>query len=201
MTLLHTIQHSSRIHDVKFCDHVLNEAEVLLVGAEDKKVSVYNISDDSSRPPFIIAQMVDHCNRYYLWLPVFHQLNRVSCRVKAIQTLKIALPPASGRPTTTIVASVSSDGKIRVFDLDSIPVTSAEVIEIKAAAEYDTKGTRLTCVTIADGDVPEHQVSNGKRKREGFENSEDDVFAEVTSDGKENEDEEDEGELEKEDED
>lgn len=39
-------------------------------------------------------------------------------------------------------------------------------------AEYDTKGTRLTCVTIADGEALKHAKSvNGKRKR-GDEDSE-----------------------------
>lgn len=66
MTLLHTIQHPSRLHDVKFCARVLGEGEVLLAGAEDKKLSVYDISGDSSRPPKIIAQMVGHGNRFFL---------------------------------------------------------------------------------------------------------------------------------------
>lgn len=36
---------------------------------------------------------------------------------------------------------------------------------IEADAVYDTHGTRLTCVTLADGDIPESKV-NGKRKRD-----------------------------------
>ncbi|KXN90680.1 p21-activated protein kinase-interacting protein 1-like protein [Leucoagaricus sp. SymC.cos] len=165
MTLLHTLQHPFRIHDVKFCKRVVGEGEVLLVGAEDKKVSIYGIPDDSSRPPTVVAQMVGHGNR-----------------VKAVQTLRIALPAASGRTSTTIVTTASSDGKIRVFDLHSVLSSSSQVTDIEAVAEYDTKGTRLTCVTVADGDVSESQPANGKRKHED-DSSEDegDAFDEMNS--------------------
>lgn len=63
MTLLHTVHHPSRLHDVKFCKRAVGEGEVLLAGAEDKKLSIYDIPEDSSRPPAIIAQMVGHGNR------------------------------------------------------------------------------------------------------------------------------------------
>lgn len=39
-------------------------------------------------------------------------------------------------------------------------------MEIEADAVYDTHGTRLTCVTLADGDIPESKVTNGKRKHD-----------------------------------
>ncbi|EKM81619.1 hypothetical protein AGABI1DRAFT_69942, partial [Agaricus bisporus var. burnettii JB137-S8] len=156
MALLHTVQHPSRLHDVTFCKRVSGDGEVLLVAAEDKKLSVYDIPEDSSRPPIIIAQMVGHENR-----------------VKAIQTLKIALPVDSGRKSTTVVTTVSSDGKIRLYDMNSVPETKETVAEIKPVAEYDTKGTRLTCVTIADGD--DTKPLNGKRKH--------DEDADVDSDG------------------
>ncbi|KAF5361778.1 hypothetical protein D9756_002205 [Leucocoprinus leucothites] len=185
MTLLHTIQHPSRVHDVKFCKRVLGEDEVLLVGAEDKKLSVYDMPEDASRLPSIIAQMIGHGNR-----------------VKAIQTLRIALPPSCSRTSTTVVTTVCTDGKIRLFDLHSVPATSSEVTEIKADAEYDTKGTRLTCVTLADGDVSESKATNGKRKYdedEGSGEDDSDEFGEMDSNSHE-EDEEDEAEVEEEEE-
>jgi len=103
--------------------------------------------------------------------------------VKALQTLDIALPPSSGRTSTTIVCTVSSDGKIHVYDLDHIPSRVDKVVEIAPVAEYDSKGTRLTCVTLGDGEVlggVDGQV-NGKRKREddeegGDESVEEDGF-------------------------
>src|SRR6266436_9571725 len=99
MVLLHTITHPSRLHDVKFCNRVNGKGEVLLAGAEDHKLSVYQISDDleSTEPPTVIAEMVGHTNR-----------------VKAVETLSVALPKSlkSKRTSTTIVCTISSDGKI-----------------------------------------------------------------------------------------
>ena len=64
MELIHILQHSSRIHDVKFCKRVEGEGELLLVAAENKKVSVYAVPADREVPPSIIAYMVGHENRY-----------------------------------------------------------------------------------------------------------------------------------------
>jgi protein MAK11 len=153
MALLHTITHPSRLHDVKFCKRVNGKGDVLLVGAEDQKLSIYQISDDleSTDPPAVIAEMVGHANR-----------------VKAVETLSIALPESlkSKRTSTTIVCTISSDGKIFVYDMASLPEpsSSSSKIEIIPKAEYDTKGTRLTCVTVAEGDVTT-ESENGKRKR------------------------------------
>ena len=63
MDSLYSITHPSRIHDIKFCNTIDKQSEVLLVGAEDCKVSVYGISK-SSQPPFIVAEMVGHTNRF-----------------------------------------------------------------------------------------------------------------------------------------
>lgn len=63
MVLLHTINHPSRIHDVKFCKRVSGAGDVLLVGAEDKKLSVYDVSNDPEAIPKVIAEMVGHGNR------------------------------------------------------------------------------------------------------------------------------------------
>jgi protein MAK11 len=49
--------------------------------------------------------------------------------------------------------------------MNSIPETKEDVAEITPVAEYDTNGTRLTCVTIADGDG-ETKPLNGKRRRD-----------------------------------
>ncbi|KAJ7493211.1 WD40-repeat-containing domain protein [Mycena galericulata] len=151
MNLLHTITHPARLQDVKFCKRVNGTGDVLLAGAEDAKLSIYNISSDPDTPPRIVAEMTGHANR-----------------VKAVDTLSIALPAASGRASTTIVATVSSDGKIHVYDLAALPAAAgSSVLEIAPVAEYDSKGTRLTCVTLADGDVEGGGAAvNGKRKRD-----------------------------------
>ena len=69
MSPLHTFDHRSRIHDVQFCERVTDEnedetgAELLLVAAEDKKVTIYDSSgkDDTSLP--VLAHFVGHENR------------------------------------------------------------------------------------------------------------------------------------------
>jgi protein MAK11 len=95
----------------------------------------------------------------------------LSVSVKAVETLSIALRPTASHPTSTkIVCTISSDGKIHIYDLASVPasdpsVSSDKKVQIEPVAVYDTKGTRLTCVTIADGDVQSKQDAGVKRKR------------------------------------
>ncbi|KAI0923588.1 hypothetical protein AcW1_006500 [Taiwanofungus camphoratus] len=64
MKSLHTIIHPSRLHDVKFCRRVLGKGEVLLVAAEDKKLSVYDVPSEPEGVPTVIAEMVGHSNRF-----------------------------------------------------------------------------------------------------------------------------------------
>ncbi|KAH8833257.1 WD40-repeat-containing domain protein [Flagelloscypha sp. PMI_526] len=144
MKELGTISHPSRVVDVLFCR--LKDEDILLVGAEDKKLSAYSLADSSS--PKMLAVFIGHTNR-----------------IKAIQIYSTS--------TTTVVCTASSDGKINLYNLASVhPSTDTDkVIEIEPKASYDTKGTRLTCLTV--GDVKDK------------ENSTDAVVAE--SDGEEEE--------------
>ncbi|CCM02642.1 uncharacterized protein FIBRA_04746 [Fibroporia radiculosa] len=150
MTLLHSITHPSRLHDVRFCRRVVGNGEVLLVAAEDKKVSVYDVSSDKTVIPNIIAEMIGHTNR-----------------VKAVEVLSVSLPTAyTIRSWTTLVSTISSDGRVRLYDMASVPVSTEGKIQLDAIAEYDTKGSRLTCLTMADGEVVDDANINGKRKRD-----------------------------------
>lgn len=89
--------------------------------------------------------------------------------IKAVQILDIALPPSSsGRLSTTIICTASSDGKIHLYDAVALPSDMTEEekpVEISPLVTYDSKGTRLTCLTLGDGgaDVPEVSAG-GKRK-------------------------------------
>ncbi|KAF9038569.1 WD40-repeat-containing domain protein [Panaeolus papilionaceus] len=184
MDVLHNIRHASRIHDVKFVlpvgsNSTSSTSELLLVGAEDKKTTVYEIgtsAGEQTTKPRIVAELVGHTNR-----------------IKAIETINIALPsssPQSQEPqSTTLACTVSSDGFIHIYDLSPISSvlsssTSASPgdagpLKLEPVARYDTNKTRLTCVTVADGETD--VVVGGKRKR----------GEEVDNEGKE--DEEDEG--------
>jgi len=75
MDLLYTITHPSRIHDLKFCSFTAGKGEILLVGAEDRKLSVYHVPD-TSETPFIVAEMIGHSNRLVVFLKTLskHQL-------------------------------------------------------------------------------------------------------------------------------
>ncbi|KAJ8079558.1 Protein mak11 [Marasmius tenuissimus] len=160
MTLTHTTNHPSRLHDAKFTLCADGKTEVLLIGAEDKNVSIYDVPTDQDHPPQIIGKMVGHSNR-----------------IKAIETLSVSIPPRDENSTppksTVIVSTVSSDGMIHVYDLAGLPADRKEVVELSPAAQYDTKGTRLTCVTLASDDAPSTPVSVGKRKRDDDENEDD----------------------------
>ncbi|TFK71425.1 WD40 repeat-like protein [Pluteus cervinus] len=151
MTLIHIINHPSRIHDVKFCKRLDSGDEALLVGAEDKKVSVYDNLFTQDQEPKLVAEFVGHSNR-----------------IKALKTLDIALPSGSKRPYTTIVCTVSSDGKIHIYDLSRLPPAQAisnSPTQIDPVSEYDSKGTRLTCLTLAEGD-PSESSKSALQKRE-----------------------------------
>jgi len=87
------------------------------------------------------------------------------------------------RRPVVIACTASSDGKIRLFDLASIPEDVREngegPVQIDPVAEYDTKGTRLTCIAVADGDDEGEgegqglKAAVGKRKRDDEDEEED----------------------------
>ena len=137
-----------------------------------------------------IPTFIPSCTQSHTWLvtrigalrkrsDVF-LLNK-SCRVKAIDTIRVALP-STGRDSTTILSSVSSDGTVNVYDLSLLPppasvvTVPSDIPEILPVVTYDSKGSRLTCVTLAEGDMghaeqpsPEKVV---KRKRESVSEAE-----------------------------
>lgn len=89
----------------------------------------------------------------------------IFCRVKAVDTLDVSLPNGS---TTTLVATISSDGKARVYDLAQVPkpVPDSKVEAIEPVGEYDSDGSRLVCLALVDSDEVEGEGSVvGKRKR------------------------------------
>lgn len=130
--------------------------------------------------------------------------------------MPIALPSpvADGRNHTTIVGTVSSDGKMHVYDLGALPTPEStpaaqgdtlplKVVELTPVAEYDTKGTRLTCLAIAESGVEEESVRTTKRKLEnevdegeGDDDDEEDEWEPQHDDEEDEEEDEDENEEE-----
>lgn len=111
--------------------------------------------------------------------------------VKQLRFLEIALPTESGRESTKVASTVSSDGFIHVYDLSEVPErVEGELKEISPVAKYNTNGTRLTCLTLADGDSEAMLNAGEKRKRaeeeaeesDEDEDEDDDHFGEGSDD-------------------
>ena len=115
-----------------------------------------------------------------------------------MDTIKITLPPVpkSQSKSTILVSTASSDGKIRLYDLAALPADlGSETPQLTAISEYDTKGSRLTCMTLADGDVSVSAVAvKRKRDSQDDEDDADDTEAEDASAGFEKSDGEGDGE-------
>jgi protein MAK11 len=173
LAALYTLEHASRIHDVKFVQRVDGEGEVLLVAAEDKKTTVYEVHSDIHTIMHPVAYLVGHKNRCVVENALTLSHSKKSCRVKAIDTIRVALP-STRRNSTTILSSVCSDGTINVYDLSLLPppapIAPSSIPEISPVVTYDSKGTRLTCVTLAEGEVDHAEQPSPdkvvKRKRE-----------------------------------
>jgi hypothetical protein len=78
MTLLHSITHTARIHDVLLVKDPSDASKsILLIAAENKKVTAYSLPPQSTRdeddeededeaeklPPVVFAEFVGHANR------------------------------------------------------------------------------------------------------------------------------------------
>lgn len=99
MTLLHTITHPSRLHDVKFSPRASGEGgELLLAGAEDKKLAIYEVSS----PPRLIAELVGHERRCGMRMP--HVL-----RLRLSQSKSAANDNHPTTATITITITVNSN--------------------------------------------------------------------------------------------
>ena len=99
-------------------------------------------------------------------------LSSLTCyRIKAVDAIHLALPEGASRKSTVVVSTISSDGFIRLYDLAALPESFEEKTQLQPMADYDTKGTRLACLTLAEGD--ETTSLNGKRKREEDEDGDD----------------------------
>lgn len=131
--------------------------EVLCVGTEKGVVEIYSVEvagddeddedddddddeedddeDGDASGPTAIVSLCGKCTGH-------------TNRIKALSAL--AFPAPAG--PTTLLTTVSSDGWINVYDLGSMPGTPET--ELKPVVGYDTKGSRLTTVSMAEGGVP-----------------------------------------------
>lgn len=106
---------------------------------------------------------------------------------------------------TILLTTVSSDGLINVYDLcaATIDTEKREENKVEPVASYDTKGTRLTCVYLADGQdgtkepkIKEEEISESEDEGEDIYGSEQASDDDEDDDGMEVEFEDEEEEIE-----
>ncbi|GAA6033748.1 hypothetical protein JCM8097_004411 [Rhodosporidiobolus ruineniae] len=222
MTVHQALSSPSRFHDAHFCHVPLDtsdpdQREYLFVACEDGKTRVFDVTepeptfaaameDEEVEPPVLdaVAVLTGHSNR-----------------VKQLDFLEVALPvspspaassssaadsPASSAPTTVILTSISSDGKINLYDLARLPRPSSSSTskkgkaaaaeqdgpkEVEPSASFDTDKSRLTCLCVVG--LAERAGKGGKG---GEDEDEEEDEEESEEDSEEEEEEESEGEEE-----
>ncbi|KAJ9474276.1 Protein MAK11 [Pseudozyma hubeiensis] len=169
MSKLAEVEEKKRIGDVCFFrvkDGEGRERELFFAGLEDGIVKVFDLdasvveeskdakvaeeededSDDEDEeedltPLVEVGRLVGHKNR-----------------VRSVAVLPVLIPRGKQSTTSYVAITISSDGLIRTFDLSTIitslsstPRTRSEyassIVSVESNAHFDTKGTRLTCLT------------------------------------------------------
>ncbi|GAA5982211.1 hypothetical protein JCM11641_006227 [Rhodosporidiobolus odoratus] len=206
MSIHHSLTAPSRFHDARFCYFPLDtsdptQREYLFVACEDGKVRVFDVSE----PTPIENDGQDLSELDLPKMEPFAELVGHSNRVKQMDLLEVALPStstASSADSTVVLTTISSDGKIHLYDLarlsppststkakkgkETTPeTTESEVKQIQPSASYDTDKTRLTCVCAVG--MVERKGKNGAQQEEGGSESESDEEEEDSEDDEEEE--------------
>lgn len=177
----------------------LKDLTLILVAREDKKVGVYLFDkkrfDELDRKDAEKEEQeeeedgeeddddddVDESERT---LQSIATLEGHSSRVKSLALQPLSLPQKDDDPSSARVltaTTISSDGQVRIFNLDAItqlvrddPSTFAEKeLALKPCASYDTKGARLTTLSVVGGDGSLPQGKADDDEEEGSEDDED----------------------------
>ncbi|WVF66398.1 hypothetical protein IAT40_001138 [Kwoniella sp. CBS 6097] len=194
LKLLHTLTTKSRFNTLVFASLPSSgededddgEEELLCVGTEKGVVEIYSITvgtDEESEEEEEdededenkvetgkgaevekIATLVGHTNR-----------------IKSVSALPFAAPALNkegGLRKTTLLTTASSDGLINLYDLSAIsdlrsPPADGQEQTVEPVASYDTKGSRLTCVYIADGQDMARVVAGQNKKSAAAQDGED----------------------------
>lgn len=145
MTKVAEVEEKRRIGDVCFfriTDADGKQRELLFAGLEDGIVKVFDLDAIAAKP---------HDDEELDTLVEVGRLTGHGNRVRSVSVLPVLVPGSEGRKTSYVATTISSDGLIRVFDLSaivsSLSTADGVVVEAQSIAHFDTKGTRLTCLT------------------------------------------------------
>lgn len=113
--------------------------------------------------------------------------------------IAIRIPPYERPQSRTYATTISSDGFVRIYDLDEFVEKTLlknqvddECVILEPIARFDTNGSRLTCLTLANGEMVGSGIKAGvKRKRDekdsDIESASDAESSDVDSDEEEEE--------------
>ena len=163
MTKIAEVELPRRVHDMIFFQ---DEHELLLVAGDDRVVHIYNMDDlieqdEDETTPTEIGRLIGHDNR-----------------VRSVGVVRVR----NGNQGEVLAATISSDGMIRIFDLGQIIAGDSTAI---AVAEYNTKRSRLTCLSVS-GYVESGNAEEEEQKEEQDEEEEEDGENEENEEDEEN---------------
>ncbi|KAI9635994.1 WD40-repeat-containing domain protein [Dioszegia hungarica] len=211
LKLLHRIETKSRFNTLEFAlipGAEGEEEEVLCVGTEKGVVEVRKVEiadedevkeeDEEKEPEEVETQPIGGATLDHVVSLVGH-----TNRIKSLSTLSqpvIGSDPSS-ISRTVLLSTVSSDGYINLYDLSSAMCANASSSEsamgdasalpqVRPVASYNTKGSRLTCVFLADGKKGE---IGGEKKPDSEEEDDDEEDGEDMYDQGSDGEEDDEG--------
>ncbi|SCZ91328.1 BZ3500_MvSof-1268-A1-R1_Chr1-2g01337 [Microbotryum saponariae] len=182
MIIEHTLVSASRFQDVQFTFYPLDKSatcqkEFMFVASDDHTTHVYDVSQASVPKEEEGEEGEEERVVERSTLEKEAVLKGHTNRVKAIDLLEVALPTQSNarsneeEPSSTmILTSVSSDGQILFYDLARLVAErggdEGPVRELEPLGRWDTKGSRLTCLSVVG--LPE----KGKKEQQGEEGKE-----------------------------
>ena len=161
MKLISTLK-AKRIHAIRF--HLFADgSESMFTACEDSVVRVYSIPASADELELeSAASLIGHANRCVnSILPADSPNASLLRRVKSVEIVK------ANKQDYAI--TISSDGKIHIYLLSSLKG------DIEPCATYDTKGSRLTCLTVSTG------FSAGSKKADEADESSDESDSEGSS--------------------
>ena len=142
MTKLAEVERRERLHDVSFLRAPVAggaEHELMFVATEAGTAIVYDLDaleqaagEDTAPSPSELARLVGHRNR-----------------VRSVCALRAQTADGSEHVLAT---TISSDGYVRVFSLADA-LRSGDKPELESVAEFNTKRSRLTCLSVVGFDV------------------------------------------------